>query len=184
MKKQRLKYVLFLLLFIAAASMVHAQSANSYAFSIQQAVDYAKKNNAQVKNALLGIQVQEQINRGIASAAYPSISGNVSLTDYIEVPTQVIPGDFVGQPGTTKPVKFGVKYNSSALLQAQQLLFDGQLFVGLQARKTSIEFAKKNVEVTEDAIKVNIYKIYYQLVVSKTQIELLDANIVRLEKLK
>ena len=184
MKKQRAKYVMFLLLFIAAASMVHAQSANSYAFSIQQAVDYAKKNNAQVKNALLGIQVQEQINRGIASAAYPSITGNGTITDYINVPTQVIPGDFVGQPGTTTPVKFGVKYNSSALLQAQQLLFDGQLFVGLQARKTSIEFAKKNVEVTEDAIKVNIYKIYYQLVVSKTQIELLDANIVRLEKLK
>jgi outer membrane protein len=32
-------------------------------------------------------------------------------------------------------------------------------------------------------IKANIYKIYYQLVVSKTQLELLDANIARFEKL-
>jgi outer membrane protein TolC len=32
-------------------------------------------------------------------------------------------------------------------------------------------------------IKTNIYKIYYQLVVSKTQIALLDANIDRLQKL-
>ena len=33
-------------------------------------------------------------------------------------------------------------------------------------------------------IKTNIYKIYYQLVVSKTQVELLEANIQRLEKLQ
>lgn len=32
-------------------------------------------------------------------------------------------------------------------------------------------------------IKTNIYKIYYQLVVSKKQMELLDANISLLEKL-
>ena len=32
-------------------------------------------------------------------------------------------------------------------------------------------------------IKTNIYKIYYQLVVSKTQVELLDANIALVEKI-
>jgi outer membrane protein TolC len=46
-----------------------------------------------------------------------------------------------------------------------------------------MRFARKNVEVTEEMIKTNIYKIYYQLVVGKTQLELLDANIERLEKL-
>jgi hypothetical protein len=30
-------------------------------------------------------------------------------------------------------------------------------------------------------IKANIYKIYYQLVASRTQIQLLDANIARLK---
>ncbi len=54
----------------------------------------------------------------------------------------------------------------------------------MKARSTSIEFQTKNAEVTEEAIKTNIYKIYYQLVVSKTQIDLLDANIARLEKLE
>ena len=62
-------------------------------------------------------------------------------------------------------------------IQLQQLLFDGQVFIGLQARATSIEFQKKNVEVTEEAIKDQyLYKIYYQLVVSKTQIALLGCQ--------
>ena len=46
-----------------------------------------------------------------------------------------------------------------------------------------MQFAQKNVEITEEIIKANIYKIYYQLVVSKTQMELLDANIALLEKI-
>ena len=41
----------------------------------------------------------------------------------------------------------------------------------------------KNAEVTEQTIRANIYKIYYQLVASRTQIQLLDANIARLDKL-
>ena len=58
-----------------------------------------------------------------------------------------------------------------------------RFFIGLKARETTIQFQRKNVEVTEELIKANIYKIYYQLVVSRTQIELLDANIARLDKL-
>ena len=36
-------------------------------FSIQQAIDYANKNNVNVKNALLDIKLQEQVNREITS---------------------------------------------------------------------------------------------------------------------
>lgn len=46
-----------------------------------------------------------------------------------------------------------------------------------------IDLQKAILGITEETIKANIYKIYYQLVLSKTQIELLDANIERLQKL-
>ena len=155
-----------------------------HAFSIQQCVEYASKNNAQVKNALVGVQIQQQINRGVTSMALPTISANTGVTNYIDIPTSLIPGQIFGQPaGTYIPVQFGTKFNANAGLQLQQVLFDGQVFVGLQARATSIEYQKKNAEVTEENIKVNIYKVYYQLVVSKTQVEILDANIARIEKL-
>jgi outer membrane protein len=56
--------------------------------------------------------------------------------------------------------------------------------VGLQARKTSVDFATKSAEVTAEDIKANIYKLYYGLSASKTQLQLLDANIERLKKLE
>ena len=153
-------------------------------FSIQQAVDYAKKNNVNVKNALVDVQIQEQVNRGVTANAYPQISASGSMTYNAKLPVSLVPAEFFGgQPGEFAKIAFGTKWNSTAGLELNQLLFDGQVFVGLQARAATMEFARKNVEVTEEMIKTNIYKIYYQLVVSKTQIELLDANIGRFEKL-
>ncbi len=138
----------------------------------------------QVKNALLNVQIQEQTNREVTSAALPQISANGSYTYNAKLPVSLVPAEFFGgQPGTFEKIAFGLKHNATGGIQLNQLLFDGQVFVGLQARETVLKFQQKNVEVTEEMIKGNIYKIYYQLVVSKQQVELLDANIERFEKL-
>ena len=181
--KTALMYVL-LLVASGASAQLPAINTNEHNFSLQQTVAFAKKNNTQVKNALLNLDIQKQVNRGITAAALPTLSGNIAANKYFNIPTQVIPaGAF---PGQTKDqaVSFGLNYNSTAALQLQQLLFDGQVFVGLQARKASIDFQTKNIEVTEEVIKTNVMKVYYQLVVSKTQVALVDANITRLEKLQ
>ncbi len=184
MKKRRPGRMVWLLCLVLLVGNLNAQTQTRHEFTIQQAVEYARKNNVQVKNALLNIQSQKQTNREITAGALPTITGSIGMTKYIDIPTSLIPGEIFGQPaGTYIPGQFGTKYNSNASIQLQQTLFDGQVFIGLKARSTSIEFQTKNMEVTEEVIKTNIYKIYYQLVVSNTQIALLDANIARLEKL-
>ena len=182
-----------------------AMAQERHEFSIQQALDYAKKNNMQVKNALLSIKLQEESNREVTAAAYPQINGSVGTTYNPYVATQVLPNfispsvyqvliDQSVKDGSGNPIvmpsdfgniaaQFGTKYNASAGVDLSQLLFDGQVFVGLKARSTSIAWQTKNAEVIGEMVKTNIYKVYYQLVVSKTQIELLNANIARLEKL-
>lgn len=173
-------------------------------FSVQQAVDYALKNNVSVKNALLQIKVQEQQNRNFTSAAYPHVNASLGTTYNPAVATQVLP-NFISpatyqvlidqgvKDGNGNPIQmpadfgfiaaqFGTKFSANAGISLQQILFDGQVFVGLQARSAAIRLYEKGAEVTEEGIKTNIYKIYYQLAVSKTQIELLDANIALVEK--
>src|SRR5882757_1753850 len=159
-----------------------AMAQERHGFSLQQTLDYAKKNSVQVKNALLDVQIQQQTNRDITAAALPSLKGTGSLTDYLKIPTTLIPAQFFGgAPGTFEAVQFGTKYNASGGLNLDQTIFDGQVFVGLQARSTSISLLQKSVEITEETIRANIYKVYYQLVVGKTQLNLIDANIARLE---
>jgi outer membrane protein len=152
-------------------------------FSLAEAVDYAAKNSVLVKNALLDYQIQVQSNRATTSQALPQITGNLGVTDYIQIPTTLIPGEFVGQPGTFIPLKFGTKWNSTGGVTLQQVLFDGQVFVGLQARQASLDYYRKRQEITEQTVRANIHKVYYDLLISKSQIDQIDANIANQESL-
>jgi outer membrane protein len=153
-------------------------------FSLEDCVGFAKKNNVQVKNSLLAIEAQIQTNREIRSAALPTINSSFSTTDYTTIPTSLLPGQiFGGAAGTFIPVQFGTKFNANYGATFQQLLFDGQVFIALQARAASLEMVNNNAALTEENIKANIYKIYYQLSASKTQLNILDANIERINKL-
>ena len=160
---------------------IGAQTVNQ--FSVKQAVDFGIKNSAIVKNALLDIKLQSQVNREFTSNAYPQLSASFSVNDYLDIPTSLLPGEIIGRPGTKVAVQFGTKYNASGSVDLQQLLFDGQVFVGLQARSAAMSLATKTAEVTTEQIKASIYKIYYQLVVGKKQMGSIDANIERFEKL-
>ena len=76
---------------IAVLLVLVGSAQKKYAFSAQQAADYAKKNNVQVKNALLGVKIQEQTNSEITAAAYPQINGNVGATYNPNVTVQQFP---------------------------------------------------------------------------------------------
>ncbi|MBS1921266.1 MAG: TolC family protein [Bacteroidetes bacterium] len=184
MKPNRLKVRLLPAILLLSHSVFAQPAPVIHEFSVQQAVDYAKKNSVQVKNALLDVQIQDQTNRDFTSAAYPKINGSFNMVYNAKVPVTLVPAEFFGgTPGTYEKFPFGIKWNATGGISLDQLLFDGQVFVGLQARKTVLDFTMKNVEVTEELIKSNIYKVYYQLLAGKTQIGLLDANIDRLQKL-
>ncbi len=178
---KRLSLLLILLMLFTTQGLIAQET---HAFSLQQALDYAKKNNVQVKNALLDVKLQEEVNREVTGNAYPQLSASGQLTYNAALPTSLVPAEFFGgQKGEFARLKFGVKWTSMGGVSLSQLLFDGQVFTGLQARKTLIDFRDKNVEVTEEQIRTNITKIYYQLVVSRTQVALLDSNISLIEKL-
>ena len=181
MKRFR-NYGLLMISMLVVTAKTQAQKINS--FSVQQAVDYAKQNSVQVKNAMIDILIQQQTNKDITSIALPNINGGASVTDYLVIPTTLVPAQFFGgNAGEFAPVKFGTKWTAGASLSVSQLIFDGQVFIALKARNVTIDLQKAILGITEETIKANIYKIYYQLVLSKTQIELLDANIERLQKL-
>jgi outer membrane protein TolC len=179
-----MKKNLFLVTVFFASTAFAQEQKTIHAFSLADAVGYAQKNNLQVKNALLDIDIQIQTNKEIASAALPSLNSSLGGTDFLTIPTSLLPGQiFGGAAGTFIPVQFGTKFNANYGANFNQILFDGQVFIALQARATSLDWKRKNAALTEENIKANIYKIYYQLSASKTQLNILDANIERLQKL-
>lgn len=200
----KLLAVLTFLFSTAQAQQKDSIGPSRHEFSVQQAVDYALKNNVNVKNALLQVKVQEQQNAVFTASAYPHINASIGTTYNPAIATTVIPnfispatyqvlidqgvkdgnGNPIQMPSNFGmiPAQFGTKFSANAGISLQQILFDGQVFVGLLARGAAVELQQKNAEVTQESLKANIYKVYYQLSVSKTQIEMLGANIALVEK--
>ncbi len=206
MKQRRFRIFIWMMIGMLMNGMaLTAQEMLINKFSIVQAVDYAMKNSLQVKNQLEAIKIQEQVNREVTAMAYPQISSSIGFNYFPNIPIQSFPNfikaatygvleDEGVKNGSGVPIisprdfgfvqaQFGTKLTATVGADMSWLLFDGQVFVGLQARDAILLLAKKSKEVTEEQIKANIHKIYYQLVIGKKQVDAIDANIVRFEKL-
>lgn len=151
-------------------------------FSLQEAIDYAQRNQSSIQNAKIDEEIAANTVKQTVGIGLPQVSGNLNFNDFLKVPTNLLPGEFFGQPGTQVPVQFGVKYQSSFGLELNQLLFDGTYLVGLQASKTYRELSSKSLKRSRIETAVAVSKAYYSVLVSNEQLSLLDANLLRLKK--
>lgn len=179
-----MKYKYFSLIFCLFAGLsARAQLTDTVAhFSLQEAIDYAQNHSSSILNAKLDQDIAGNTVRQTIAIGLPQLSGNANFQDFLKVPTNLLPGDFFGQPGTLVPVKFGVKYQSSAGLELNQKVFDGTYLVGLQASRTYKELSTKNLKRSRIETAVAVSKAYYSVLVSNEQLSLLDANLLRLKK--
>lgn len=179
-----MKHKLYLILFCVLSGLTaRAQQPDTVAyFSLQETINYAQQNHSTIKNALIDQEIANNTVKQTIGIGLPQVSGNANFQDFIKVPTSLLPGEFFGQPGTQIPVQFGVKYQSGAGLELNQLLFDGSYIVGLQASKTYKELSQKNLRRSRIETAVAVSKAYYSVLVSREQLSLLDANIDRVKK--
>ncbi len=180
--KHKIYHLIVLLL--AGATMAKAQPADSlsYRLSLKAAIDYALTHQSAVLNAMVDEEMARNKVKETIGIGLPQVSTTFNFQDYLKVPTSLLPGEFFGQPGTQIPVKFGVKFNSSAGIELNQLLFDGSYIVGLQANKTYKELSIRNSRRTRIETAVAVSKAYYGALVSEEQLTLIDANLQKLTK--
>lgn len=180
----RMKKILPLLLFTLAAITLKAQDSNTQ-FSLKQAIDFALTNQPNVKNAILDEAIaRKKVNETIGIGT-PQIEGSADVNKFIEIPTSFVPAEFFGgKAGEFAPVRFGTNYTSSLGLSASQLLFDGSYLVGLQASRTYMELSRKSTIQTKTETSINVSKAYYGVLVYDSRLEIIQANIDRLQKLK
>lgn len=178
----RYKYLTLVFCLFAGFS-AKAQLADTVAaFTLQEAIDYAQIHQSAILNAKIDEEIARNTVKKTVGIGLPQVNANVNFQDFIKVPTNLLPGEFFGKPGEMIPVRFGVKYQSSAGVELSQLLFDGTYLVGLQASKTFKELSTKSLQRSRIETAVAVTKAYYSVLVSNEQLNLLDANIVRLKK--
>jgi outer membrane protein len=176
-----------ILLGLAVSFTTHAQDGvketASAAFTLQQAIDYALQNQVNVKNAVIDEQIAKQKVNEITGLGLPQINSSADVKDFLEIPTSLIPAEFFGgPPGSFAAVKFGTKYQATAGLDASQLLFSGEYFLGLKASKVFVELSTKATQRTRIETTIAVSKMYYTVLINQERISMMEANMNRLKK--
>jgi len=182
MVKKLFAVALMMLMFSVADSRAQQPG---YAFNVQQAVEYALKNQVNVKNAELDARIAVAEKNEVIGIGLPQIKGTADINHFIEIPTSFVPAEFFGgDAGTYAAVQFGQKYSASAGVSATQLLFDGSYIVGLQASDVYTDLSRKNLQRSKIETAVEVSKAYYLVLVSRERFKQLQQDLERVKKLK
>ena len=194
-----------LLIVALAASLTTVQAQQEHKLSVNDAVSLSLKNTVEIKNLRVDSLKQRAQNQEITGLALPQVTGSAGITHYLTLPKVLFPSngetsiyDVLNREGvkdgsgnaipqkqsfTVQEFSFVQPWNVTAGVSLNQLLFQPEVFVGLIARNTLIEFAGNNIRVAEDKTREQVHKAYYQVLIAQQQLDVLQKTIQRLEKL-
>ncbi len=196
-----MKYTLIVLFLLPA---VVTQAQQRYELTVKDAVELAYKNVVQVKNAQIDYQIQEARNKEILGSAYPQLTGNVAANHYLKLPAILFPdatstavysilkaegvsgssGPITKVPDPTlQQISFQQPWNLQVGATLQQLLFQPDVFVGLQARQAALDLSASAIDVVKEGVKDSAYKRYYAILIAEKQLHFIDESMKRLQKL-
>jgi outer membrane protein len=153
-------------------------------FSLNDAVNFALKNNDSLKNAVLDEQIAQKKVKEITANGLPQINATSSLNHFIKVPSVEIPNPFLSPSNPSPTLSFpqGIPYSWNNTIQASQLLFDGTFFLGLKAAKEFVEMSQIDIKRSEIDVENNVTKGYYAALIIDENIQLFENTLKRIEK--
>jgi len=173
---------LFPLIVLLCVSLFAHSQTDVAILSLEECVRYAVKHSTKVKKAGLDqveFDYKFQANKGLA---FPQVSGSIKYDSYPVLPTQVFPGDFLNLPNDIA-VQIGKPHNLAAGIEFSQIIFDRQLFMGLQRGKSTQVLYTLLVEKTEEEVAYEVATNYMQALNTQTQLKIIEANMEKLRRI-
>lgn len=181
-KTQNRRLSLLMLLALLAGSMSFAR-AQSGPMTLQQCVQYGLTKNKGVLKSKLEIERANEKRAETRSEYLPQVNGTVSFQDNLKLQTSILPGELIGQPGTQIPVQFGTKYNTSAGVDAKQVIYNQSLIYAMKLTRENFKVSEINARKTEEQLIYDIASAYYSAQISFTQKNLVQSNLAQIDSL-
>lgn len=143
-------------------------------WTLKKCIEYGLKNNR--NNTIYANQKLAADARAKQALAdyLPKVSLNATLDNNLKLQQSVIPAGIFGPD--ERRISLTQKFNSGAVAQLDQVIFDQSMLTGLKANKYNKMQADLNIEQSQEAIIYNISTTYFQIFVYNQQLELLEYN--------
>lgn len=163
------------------AFLVNAQGPLS--LSLQQALDLAAKQSYAVRSSALEAEKSVQRSKEVTAIGFPQINGKAEMSNFIDVPTQLIPNFFTPGFGPEYvAAQFGVPWSMNAGVTLSQLLFDGSYLVGLRAARELKVQSDEDLQKAQADARNQAAKAYFGVLAAEEGSRLVGEGIPLLEK--
>jgi outer membrane protein len=170
---------------VICASLLVGNARAQTSVTLQNALEYALANSEVVKQARIDIETVAQKVVETKAGALPKVDINSSVTGNILVQQFVLPAQaFGGAPGEFIAIKAGQTWSAMSQVQLSQQIFNKQVFTGLKAAKSSVEFYELSAKMSEENVMQQVAANFYQTVITREKIKVVDANIERIDQLE
>ena len=159
---------------LAAALAISGATFAQTSLSLEQALDYAQKHNAQNKVRSLEQRAAEKVLWQNVALGLPSVTTAGQYTDNIELPAQFFD---INQDGVIDKLQFGTRYTSLGNLSVNQLVFDGSYIVAVLATSVLRDQAALNREKTEIEVRQQTAQFYHLNVILSENEKVLNENL-------
>ena len=147
-------------------------------FSLNEAVDYALKNNPSSVNASNDLKIAKAKKWETIATGLPQISAFIDYNNNIKQKVSLVPAEFFGgNPGEFAEISFGTKQTFEGTATLKQLLFNGSYSVALSSVKLYLEISENAKIKTDLEVKRNVISAYGNVLVSQERVKLLNQNL-------
>jgi outer membrane protein len=149
----------------------------SQKYTLENAINEGLKNRIEIKNQRLLSDIANRQNAKIAAQWLPQLSGIVDMRWNTQLQTTILPFDITGQnPEGSTTLKFGLPFNNTVGLQADQKIFDANKKIDKAINDNTVMQRELDLEKQIIVTKQSISEAYYAAILQQEQQKLnLDA---------
>ncbi len=173
-------------------------------FTMEEAFAYAEIHAGEVRMVQADLAEAEAQIKETTSIGIPKVNGSIDYQHFPQIPQTLFPnfvtpsvfdvlaserlvndmGQVVQDPNLPIefiPLRFGLKNNLTAGVDASALLFDATFFIALKGARLYRNLAVKNVDQTKYQTRSKVAKAYLATLIAQRNLETLQKNVDNLE---
>lgn len=174
------KYLYVVCSFMAIGSVANAQQNSAVltdSAGIDECVQYALKHYPEVQQQYINEKItNSQIKTKLADW-YPQVNLDADMQHYFELPRTIFTLN-----GTQSVTQTGVINTSGVNFGLTQNIFNRDALLASKTKGVVVQAAQQNTAATKIDVAANVRKAFYDVLLTREQIGVLDEDIVRLRK--
>jgi outer membrane protein len=170
MKRTVLFLTLLCMVLISLAQQLDTSGGNA---NLQQCIQYALAHQTNIRQSQIDQQIADREIKNAIADWYPQIGMNANYQRNFQLPTSVF-------NNAAQPV--GTYQASSILFGLNQTVFNRDVLLAKQSASDVRISAKQQTINTQIAVVTIVSKAFYDVLLSKEQINLLDADLILLQR--